>query len=221
MTQVADIAAADRYFRTDHLLGDLKARSMRGGAVTLSAQAVKFVLQLGSTAVLARLLTPADFGLVAMVAAFTGFISLFKDLGLSMATVQRVEITQAQVSTLFWINVALSVLLMVIAAALAPAVAWFYGDQRLTGIMLVCCSNVHSRRTYRSAHRFTAPPNALHRAGRHRSSRNDRRLLHRPTGRMARVRVLGSCRDERYQCSGHGGVVLDAFWLAAEQTRSR
>lgn len=124
-------------FRTDHLQADLKGRSIRGGAVTLTAQAVKFALQLGSTAILARLLTPADFGLVAMVAAFTGFVSLFKDLGLSMATVQRAEITHEQVSTLFWINVALSVALMGVAAALAPAVAWFYGEPKLTWIMLV------------------------------------------------------------------------------------
>jgi O-antigen/teichoic acid export membrane protein len=128
--------AHDRYFRTDHLMADLRGRSVRGGAVTLSAQAVKFVLQLGSTALLARLLTPADFGLVAMVAAFTGFVSLFKDLGLSMATVQRAEITHEQVSILFWINVALSMLLMGVAAAIAPAVAWFYGEPRLTWIML-------------------------------------------------------------------------------------
>lgn len=130
-------AAGDPRFSTDHLLSDLKGRSVRGGAVTLSAQAIKFLMQMSSTAVLARLLTPGDFGLVAMVSAFTGFIALFKDLGLSMATVQRAEITHAQVSTLFWINVAASVVLMVIAAALAPAVAWFYGEPRLTGIMLV------------------------------------------------------------------------------------
>ena len=132
----APSADPHRHFRTAHLMADLKGRTVRGGAVTLSAQAVKFVLQLGSTAILARLLTPADFGLVAMVAAFTGFVSLFKDLGLSMATVQRTEVTHEQVSTLFWINVALSVLLMGIAAALAPAVAWFYGEPKLTWIML-------------------------------------------------------------------------------------
>lgn len=133
----APIALDDRHFRTDHLLADLKGRSVRGGAVTLSAQVVKFALQLGSTAVLARLLTPADFGLVAMVAAFTGFIGLFKDLGLSLATVQRAEITHQQVSTLFWINVAASAVLMGLAAALSPMVAWFYGEPRLTAIMLV------------------------------------------------------------------------------------
>ena len=126
----------DAHFRTDHLLADLKGRTVRGGAVTLGAQAVKFVLQLVSTAVLARLLTPNDFGLIAMVAAFTGFVSLFNDLGLSMATVQRQHITHDQVSTLFWINVALSLLFMLLAAVVAPAFAWFYGEPRLTLITL-------------------------------------------------------------------------------------
>lgn len=126
----------DRHFRTDHLMADLKGRSVRGGAITLAAQAVKFVLQLGSTVILARLLTPADFGLVAMVTAITGFVAMFKDLGLSQATVQRATINQQQVSTLFWINVALSAALMALVAGLSPLVAWFYGDDRLVGITL-------------------------------------------------------------------------------------
>lgn len=129
-------SAHNHHFRTDHLMSDLKGRSIRGGAVTLSSQALKFILNAGSTAVLARLLTPADFGLIAMVAAFTGFVALFRDLGLSMATVQRAEVTHDQVSTLFWINVAMSVVLMLVAAALAPAIAWFYDEPRLTWIML-------------------------------------------------------------------------------------
>lgn len=104
--------------------------------MTLAAQGVKFVLQLGSTMILARLLTPADFGLVAMVTALTGFVAMFKDAGLSMATVQSEEITHEQVSTLFWINVALSILLMGVVAALAPAVAWFYGEPELFYVTL-------------------------------------------------------------------------------------
>lgn len=128
--------AQDRHFRTDHLMADLKGRSVRGGAVTMAAQGAQFVLQLGSTAILARLLTPADFGLIAMVTAVVGFVAMFKDAGLSMATVQREHITHAQVSTLFWINVALSAALMLVVAALAPAIAWFYGEPRLTAITL-------------------------------------------------------------------------------------
>jgi PST family polysaccharide transporter len=121
-------------FNTDHLKTDLKGRSVRGGVVTASAQAVRFLLQTGSTMVLARLLTPGDFGLIAMVAVFTGFVGLFKDLGLSMATVQRLEINHAQVNSLFWINFAVGVLLTALSAALAPAVAWFYGEPQLAVI---------------------------------------------------------------------------------------
>lgn len=125
-----------RHFETDHLLGDLKGRSVRGGAVTLSSQAIKFVLQMGSTVVLARLLLPSDFGLIAMVTAITGFVAMFKDAGLSMATVQRKDITHDQVSTLFWINVALSAAVMLVVAALAPAIAAFYSEPRLVWVTL-------------------------------------------------------------------------------------
>lgn len=126
----------ERHFATDHLMGDLKGRSVRGGAVTLSSQAIKFVLQMGSTVVLARLLLPSDFGLIAMVTAVTGFVAMFKDAGLSMATVQRKVITHDQVSTLFWINVALSAAVMFVVAALAPAIAAFYSEPRLVWVTL-------------------------------------------------------------------------------------
>ena len=77
------------HFRTDHLLANLKKHTISSGAVTLSAQVAKFFLNLVSIMVLARLLTPRDFGLVAMVATVTGFLRVFKDAGLSVATVQR------------------------------------------------------------------------------------------------------------------------------------
>ncbi len=130
----------DRYFRTDHLSADLRGRSVRGGAVTMAGQIAKFILQLGSTAVLARLLTPADYGLIGMVTVVIGFISLFKDLGLSTATIQKEGITHHQVSNLFWVNVAISAAIMLLTIALAPAIAWFYGEPRLTGITIVLAS---------------------------------------------------------------------------------
>src|SRR4030095_13569306 len=95
------------YFQTEHLLKDLHGRSFRGGVVTLGGQAVKFLLQTASTVALARLLKPQEFGLIAMASAIRGLIGSWTDLGLSNATVQRSEITHAQVSVLFWINCAL------------------------------------------------------------------------------------------------------------------
>ena len=79
---------ADEYFTTDHLLGDLAARSFHSSVVILAGQAVTFILGLLSTAAMARLLRPQDFGLVAMVTSITGFAGLFKDLGLSNAIVR-------------------------------------------------------------------------------------------------------------------------------------
>ena len=125
------------HIQTDHLLPNLKRRTISGGAVTISSQAAKFGLTLGSTMILARLLTPRDFGLVAMVTAVTGFLAVFRHAGLSTPTVQRENLTHAQVSNLFWINLATSGLCALIIAALSPAMAWFYRDPRITYITLV------------------------------------------------------------------------------------
>lgn len=121
----------DRVFDTEHLKANLSSRSARGGAVTFASQITKFTLQTGSQVVLARLLTPADFGLIAMVSVVANFVNIFQDMGLTMATVQRKEINHRQVSVLFWINFAVSVVLGLFFAVLAPAIAWFYGEPEL------------------------------------------------------------------------------------------
>lgn len=126
----------DRFFRTAHLRADLKGRSIRGGGITLGAQALKFILNTVSVAILARLLMPADFGVVAMVSAITGLFGSLGDLGLSSATIQRADITHEQVSMLFWINIVVGILLASVVAALAPVIAWFYHDPRLISITL-------------------------------------------------------------------------------------
>ncbi len=114
----------------------LTRKSIRSGAITMGSQAAKFAMQIGSTMILARLLSPADFGLLAMVTAVTGMVVMFKDLGLSIATIQQSEINHQQVSTLFWINLAVSSLMACLVALAAPAIAWFYKDPRLTKITL-------------------------------------------------------------------------------------
>ena len=110
---------------------DLKRRVLRGGFAKVGAQALTLTLRLGSLMVLARLLDPKDFGLVAMVTALTGVLSLFRDFGLSTASVQRTDITDGQVSTLFWINLLVGALLTCLALASAPLIARFYHEPRL------------------------------------------------------------------------------------------
>jgi len=110
---------------------NLKEKTIRGGVARLGAQGANFFLRLGSLMVLARLLGPRDFGLVGMVTAFTGVLTLFRDFGLSSAAIQRTSITEEQISTLFWINILVGALLAVLAVALAPVIAAFYHEPRL------------------------------------------------------------------------------------------
>src|SRR6266550_2341809 len=98
---------------------NLKEKTIRGGFARVLAQAANFVFRIGSLMVMARLLDPQDFGLVGMVTAFTGVLNLFRDFGLSTATVQREHVTEDQLSTLFWINVAVGGLLAVMAVVTA------------------------------------------------------------------------------------------------------
>jgi len=126
----------DAHLRTDHLQHDFAGRSVRGGAITVAAQLIKVAAQFGVTVVLARLLRPEAFGLVAMVAVIVAFLELFKDFGLSAATVQRPNITHADISGLFWVNTALGIAAAVLMIPLAPLLAWFYGEPALVGVTL-------------------------------------------------------------------------------------
>jgi PST family polysaccharide transporter len=130
----AVVADQDHHFRTDHLQKDLAGRSTRGGAVTLSAQMMKFIVSTAATIFLARLLAPQDYGLIGMVAILTSFLSMFQYMGLSTATIKWTELDHKQVSTLFWLNVGLSAVIMLLALAGAPLLAWFYKEPRLVGI---------------------------------------------------------------------------------------
>src|SRR5229473_3453829 len=133
MTTISD-HNQNRHFRTDHLRADLGGRSARGGAVALSAQVFKFVFSTAATIVLARLLTPQDYGLIGMVVIITNFVGMFQYLGLSTATVRWSELNHEQVSTLFWINLGLSTAIALLTFASAPLAAWFYHEPRLIWI---------------------------------------------------------------------------------------
>jgi polysaccharide transporter, PST family len=112
-------------------LGALKRKSISGGAITLTSQFAIIVIQLFSTVALARLLSPQDYGKIAMVAAVTSFAGLFRDMGLSTASIQKLHLSHAQMSTLFWINVGMGAALTIVVAAAAPVVGWFYEDASL------------------------------------------------------------------------------------------
>ena len=116
---------------------DIKGKSIRGATYTLAAQVGQGAIQFLSVVVLARLLTPEDYGLAGMAAIFTNFVFVFKDLGLSQAAVQKKNLSEEEASALFWINLAVALGLAGITCAIAPFAAGFYGDGRIAGIVLV------------------------------------------------------------------------------------
>jgi PST family polysaccharide transporter len=117
--------------------GDLKNRAARGSAVMLTAQMATILLQLASVVVLSRLLPAEDFGLIAMIGAITTFLGLFRDLGLSTASIQKGHLDHAEASLLFWLNVAMGAMLTLLAVAMAPAIAWFYRKPELQPVSIL------------------------------------------------------------------------------------
>jgi PST family polysaccharide transporter len=109
----------------------LKQKTARGAFFQIVGQGANFVLRLGSMVLLARLVTPEHFGLVGMVTAITGLLNLMRDGGLPQATVQRAALTEDLVSTLFWLNLAIGVVLALLCAMAAPFVAFLYKEPRL------------------------------------------------------------------------------------------
>ncbi|PUB27773.1 PST family polysaccharide transporter [Promicromonospora sp. AC04] len=106
----------------------------RGGVVTLAGQGVRALVQVASIVVLARLVSPADYGYVAMVGAIVGAASILQDFGLSRAAVQAPTITPGQRDNLFWLNLGCGAAAGVIVLAGAPVVAALYGEPLLVDI---------------------------------------------------------------------------------------
>ncbi len=84
------------------------------------------------TFILARLLTPEEFGTIGMIAVFTGFAGIFVDFGFSTALIQKLEITQKDINTVYFINLASGFLLTILFFFLAPLIAEFYEKPILT-----------------------------------------------------------------------------------------
>ncbi|WP_193210599.1 lipopolysaccharide biosynthesis protein [Luteolibacter marinus] len=124
-------------FAAPDVSGNLRRSSVRGASLMSFSRIMGMGLRFLSTGILARLISRDDFGLFAMTAVITGFLSIFMDVGLSQATIQRPEINHRQISTLFWINVGLGVFITAVFAASAPLVAAFYHQPALVGMIPV------------------------------------------------------------------------------------
>jgi PST family polysaccharide transporter len=124
------------YFEDHRESKDLGRFALRGGIVSVAMQYGNGALQIAAAAVLARLLAPEDFGLVAIVTVLTSFAPLLIDFGLGDATTQKSKITQGQVSSLFWLSSGIGLTVAVVVAACSPLIAWLYHEPRLEPVAL-------------------------------------------------------------------------------------
>jgi PST family polysaccharide transporter len=110
-------------------------RGAAAGALYIGgAQVVRAISMMASTIVIARILSPSDFGVIAMSAPILAFVLLFQDMGLGTATVQSDTVKPEQSTTLFWLNVAISIPIALLMVIFAPAVGAFYRDSRVGDI---------------------------------------------------------------------------------------
>lgn len=121
---------------------DVKNKAIRGSGITIFSTAINTCIAMGGTMVLARILTPEDFGLISMVTAITLLFQNFGLNGFTEAVIQKDEIGHTEVSTLFWVHVIISLLLAVIISLAAPLISNMYEDPRLTLITVVISSGI-------------------------------------------------------------------------------
>lgn len=94
-------------------------------------------LQFAQIAILAHLLTPADFGLIALVVAIVAFLQIFADAGISYAIIHYQDIAQEQLSSLYWLNVGVCVFLALALAASSYWVASWYQQPSLQYLLML------------------------------------------------------------------------------------
>ena len=151
----------------------LHRTAVRSAGITVFGEGASFAIQVAATVVLARLLTPADFGVVTMVTTFSLLPCSFGLNGFTEAILQREGITHSLASNLFWINVGVGAVLTLAFASIGPLLALFYHDPLVTHVtegmsltILVASFSVIHLALLKRAMRFTgvAANNVISRA---------------------------------------------------------
>jgi len=112
-------------------MNNLRQRTLMGLGWNGAARLLGQLLQLAATVILARLLSPKEYGLLGMVLVFTGFASFVADMGLGASIIQRSTVTERHLNSVFWLNVATGIALTAVFALAAPLIARFYQEPEL------------------------------------------------------------------------------------------
>ena len=99
------------------------------------------IVQLLTLLILANLLSPEDFGIIGMASVVIGFLNVFRDLGISAALIQKIEITNELFSSVFWVNTIFGIIIVGLLILLAPFISHLYNEPRLTPVISVLSIN--------------------------------------------------------------------------------
>ncbi|MGQ0641937.1 MAG: oligosaccharide flippase family protein [Gemmatimonadaceae bacterium] len=143
--------AAEPWFRDDNAREGLAARSLRSGATAVGARVAQLMVQLGAAMVLARILTPADFGVQAMVLPVAFLINGIANLSLQSAVMHQEVLEAADADSLFYAALPINASLTSAMGLMGPVLAWLYQEPRVVlvtiawagVIFLVTLSSVH------------------------------------------------------------------------------
>lgn len=114
---------------------------LHGAAYQFLSIGLRTAITIGSTAVLARLLLPADFGYVAMATVVTEFAALLGAFGFSNVLIQRSIINRLQLDTIFWASLIIGVILASVVALLSFTAGSLFGDERVGALLRILCLN--------------------------------------------------------------------------------
>lgn len=113
----------------------LKSQVLSGVKWSTLASFINSIVQIIQLAILARLLEPTDFGLIALVMVVIGFSQMFIDMGLSNAIIYKQKISIEQLSSLYWLNVLIGIMFFVLLIFSSPLIAKIYEDPKLTTLI--------------------------------------------------------------------------------------
>jgi len=123
-------------------MNNIRQRALSGLGWSGATRILEQTLQFGISVILARLLSPRDFGLIGMVLVFTGFASSLSDMGLGASLVQQRTVSGRHLNTVFWVNVAAGTLLAILFGLAAPLIARFYKEPLLRLLTSIVALNL-------------------------------------------------------------------------------
>lgn len=115
----------------------LKKDVLSGIKWTTTSTVIVTILQTAQMIILARLLTPSDFGLMAILMIIIGFSQAFMDMGISSAIIQRQNITNTQLSSLYWLNIFSGIILTTALILLSPVLSLIYNDSKIEFLLIL------------------------------------------------------------------------------------